>query len=481
MRTESKGGVLLDNLGAWLREQRLAHGWSAAEMGRRLQQAAKASGDNTLPGAAILAAYVRRWENGLTAPTERYRLLYCRALGITPAEFSPRPAQKQRAASKLADIESGTIPAAGAQVGTAPGGPGGYRDGGEGQNATEMTEQPAVAAISPERLMAMIAEESLDLGEWVGMSEVADTAIEQYADQAQRLAKVFEYAVSLPLLLETRQLRDRVAAQLRGHQRLAQARDLYLIGAQVCGLLAWMTGDLGNYRAADTHAWTAWLCAEQAGHDGARAWVRATQAKLAYWDGRYSESARLAEEGLSYASTDSAPVFLALFCARAMARTGRRGEAARVLATVTAKREEISAPDLLGGIWELTPARYHGLIAGVRLLMDEPGEAIAEASRSITLSEAVPPGDRHLYAEFLVRTDQAQAYLQRSDLDGAVATLRPVLSLAADMRTEPIVQHLTRLRPSLALPRFAATALAQELQEEIEAYNREALPRQLSA
>jgi hypothetical protein len=104
----------------------------------------------------------------------------------------------------------------------------------------------------------------------------------------------------LPLLLETRRLRDRITA------RLEQARDLYLLAAQVCGLLAWQTGNLGNYRAADTHAWTAWMCAEQAGHNGARAWVRATEAMLAAYDGHHTESAQLAQNGLSYSTDDSA-------------------------------------------------------------------------------------------------------------------------------------------------------------------------------
>ncbi len=54
-----------------------------------------------------------------------------------------------------------------------------------------------------------------------------------------------------------------------------------MLATQACGMLAWMSGDLGFQRAAQNHAWTAWVCAEQADHNGARAWVRATQAKLA--------------------------------------------------------------------------------------------------------------------------------------------------------------------------------------------------------
>src|SRR5215469_4952398 len=80
---------MLDPLSTWLHEQRLAQGWSVAEMGRQIQHAAKASNDHTVPGAAILASYVRRWEAAKIAPTERYRLHYCKALGIQPAAFGP--------------------------------------------------------------------------------------------------------------------------------------------------------------------------------------------------------------------------------------------------------------------------------------------------------------------------------------------------------------------------------------------------------
>ena len=334
--------------------------------------------------------------------------------------------------------------------------------------------------VSRDELIAVVADESQELGEWAGMSEVADATIEQYASQVRQLARVFEYEMSFSLLMETRRLRDRVTARLRGHQRLDQARGLYLLASQTCGLLAWMTGDLGNYRAADTHAWTAWMCAEQAGHDGARAWVRATQAKLAYWDGRYTESAQFAEDGLGYHPADSARAFLALFQARALARTGQREASSQALALADTERGRISATDLLGGVWELTPARYHGFAASIRLLLDEPATALTEADQAITLASAAPAEERHLYAELLVRTDRAAAHLRQPDLDGAAVALRPVLDLPADMRTEPLVQQLHRLRQSLALARFAQAPEARQLQDEIEAYGREALPRQIT-
>jgi tetratricopeptide (TPR) repeat protein len=456
-----------------------------AEMGRQLQRAAKATGDHTVPRTAILASYVRRWEAGKIGLTERYRLHYGAALGIPPTQFGPgQPPEDQ--AQSAAELAAGArLTLAGVQPdGNSPGSPRGdtgYREGPERYNVTERPEPPVPAAATFDRLMAMLAEESLDFGEWVGMSEVADATIERYASQVQQLSRDFEHAPPFPLLLETRRLRHRVASRLRAHQRLDQARDLYLIAAQVCGLLAWMTGDLGSYRAADTHAWTAWMCAEQAGHDGARGWVRATQAKLAYWDGRYSESAQLAEDGLRYQCTDTARAFLALFQARALAKAGWRDEAGQALARAEAERERAADPDLIGGVWGLTAGRFHGLAASTRMLLDDPAQALAEASRAVALSESAHGAERHIYSEMLARIDQAEAHLQQPDLDAASAALRPVLALHPDSRIDPLTQRLMRLGPAFAAPGFAGSLPAREFQEEIETFCGEAIPRQISA
>jgi transcriptional regulator with XRE-family HTH domain len=345
----------------------------------------------------------------------------------------------------------------------------------------EVVQPPRRRSSSREDLIAEVAEESAEFGEWVAMSEVADATIEQYETQVRRLARDFDVgAPLLPLLLDTRRLRDRVTARLRGHTRLAQARDLYLLAAQVCGVLAWVSADLGNYRAADTHAWTAWLCAEQARHDGARAWVRATQSKLAYWDGRYTESAQFAEDGMSYGAADSAPVMLALFRARALARAGRREDARRALSQAEAERARDSAPDLLGGIWSMAPGRYHGIAAYTETLLDAPALVLADAQQVITLTDTAPADERHMWSFWHANMHAAVAYLQQHELDGAVTSLRKVLSLSPDARNDPLLQHLARFRRLLAQPAFADAPLALDAQEEIETYRREALPRQIT-
>ncbi len=77
------------DLGTWLRQQRRARGWPVPEMARRLREAAKDSGDNTVPGNEAMCRNLRRWESGGGGVSERYQLHYCEALGLSPAQFGP--------------------------------------------------------------------------------------------------------------------------------------------------------------------------------------------------------------------------------------------------------------------------------------------------------------------------------------------------------------------------------------------------------
>jgi hypothetical protein len=74
-------------LGAWLRQQREDRFWSRSEMARQLIAAAHAHGDTSLPSVDNIAHNIYRWERGVVGPGERYRLYYCKALGISLVSF----------------------------------------------------------------------------------------------------------------------------------------------------------------------------------------------------------------------------------------------------------------------------------------------------------------------------------------------------------------------------------------------------------
>ena len=94
--------LVSQELGAWLRQQRQSRSWNVPEMTRRLRHAARASGDN-LPANECLFTMIRRWERGETGVSERYRLHYGKAFGITPEQFGPaEPAPAAAAPGRLA-------------------------------------------------------------------------------------------------------------------------------------------------------------------------------------------------------------------------------------------------------------------------------------------------------------------------------------------------------------------------------------------
>jgi hypothetical protein len=76
-----------EELGAWLRQQREARCWSRSEMAGQLIRAGHAADDRSMTDVDNLCHNIYRWERGTVSPGERYKLYYCRALGIPPAGF----------------------------------------------------------------------------------------------------------------------------------------------------------------------------------------------------------------------------------------------------------------------------------------------------------------------------------------------------------------------------------------------------------
>lgn len=328
------------------------------------------------------------------------------------------------------------------------------------------------------------AEESAQLASWVGATNIDDDTVAQLDREVRAIAHAYVFSQPFPLFLRTRKLRTRIVKLLQGHQRWSHTRELHLIGARACTLLAWMSGDLGNYAAAADHGWAAWMCAQHADHNGARAWVRATQSKLAFWDGDYVESARLAHDGLGYRDSDAVVLLLALLEARAWARLGRVDDADCAMGHWQDQRE-CSLEDDIGGVLGVSEAQQHYLAGSTWLWLRKPTQALANSQHSITLFESTPVEERFYGAEMLARVDAAKAHLvdvdlrpgRPEDLEAASAALEPVLALEPDQRLETFVQSLKQVRNNLALPRYRADATARDLQERIEDYARAAVGR----
>src|SRR6266516_2612354 len=85
--------MMATELGAWLRRQRENRGWTRRDMARQLIGLGRDSGDASMPSIEGMCHNIHRWERGQGGLTERYKLGYCRVLGILPGPFGSGPGQ----------------------------------------------------------------------------------------------------------------------------------------------------------------------------------------------------------------------------------------------------------------------------------------------------------------------------------------------------------------------------------------------------
>ncbi|MFL6127658.1 MAG: hypothetical protein ACJ73E_01150 [Mycobacteriales bacterium] len=330
-----------------------------------------------------------------------------------------------------------------------------------------------------EEVIRDAAGQSAEFGEWAEATNIGSTTLEQLDEDVRRLARDYLNNPPLPQMLATLRLRNRVFTLLEGRQYPDQTRHLYLIAGRLCGLLAWMAGDVGRHSEAQTQARTGWLCAEMAGADGLRAWIRATQSKVAYWDGRVQESARLADDGLRFAAPDSARMLLAGLHARARARLGDPDNAHAALARVEEEREH-AGEDEVGGLYGFSEAQQSYLAGSAYLWLRKPEQALRAAERAVRLYEVGNQAERFYGAETLALIDAATAHVQTNELDGAAEKLRPVLMLPQEQRLETFTLRLGEMRDTLRRSRHAISRPAVELQRQIEDFRSAAIGRFLT-
>jgi tetratricopeptide (TPR) repeat protein len=335
-------------------------------------------------------------------------------------------------------------------------------------------------ASAEEEVIMAAAGQSAEFGEWAEATNVGPNTLEQFDQDVRGIARAYLRSAPLPLVLDTIRIRNRAFTLLEGRQFPAQSQRLYVIAGRACGLLAWMSGDVGRTAEAESQARTGWLCAELADHDGLRAWIRATQSKSAYWDGRIRDSVRLAEAGLKHQATDSVRTLLSSLAARAWARLGHPADAHAALARATEERERLTEPDEVGGLYGFSEAQQSYLAGTTYLWLQESADALRAAERAVWLYEIGAPEERFYGAETIALIDAAAAHLQSDELEGAVEKLAPVLRLPPPQRLETFTQRLSEMRGVLRRNRYVGSELALDLQRQIEDFRAGALGQYLN-
>lgn len=429
---------------------RHAHGWTLQEASEWITQAS-----STKPGEAVAAdaSLVGKWEKWPGPSSRRPSLAVLFAMAEA---FACR-------VEDLLDLQDRrALPEADLRLLN-------RRPPSNQPSALPLTVPPAVTPSEPRgnELVRLAADESATWAQWAEASNVGDIALEQLLAETRSLAA--DYLTSNPavLFVRTRGLRDRVFALLEGHQYPRQSTDLYVAAGYLCGLLAWMSSDLGQLREAETQGRTAWLCAELAGQNDLRAWVLSTRSKVAFWDRRLRDAVNFARRGASYTTAGTVAVLLACQEADAWSELGAQEEALAALVRADDARAATSGEeDDIGGIFACQPARQRNYAAAVQLRLGRPADALRSADDALALLTVQPV--RAYGTEAQIHVSQAAAHLAMGETEGALEALTPVLALPPDRRLAPVTRRLGELGSGISQPhdgRAAAIGLRQAIEE----------------
>ncbi|MGE7439938.1 XRE family transcriptional regulator [Kitasatospora sp. NPDC001175] len=370
------------------------------------------------------------------------------------------------------------------------------------QDTPPQTPSTVTVPLSGPELVDVAARESAQWAQWAEASNIGNIALEQLQADTQYLAAAYLTEDPMLVLAQTRAMRDRVFGLLEGHQRPTQSRDLYVIAGYLCGLLAWMSSDLGYRAQAETHgrtawlcaeladhpgrtAWlcaeladhpgrTAWLCAELADHPGLRGWVCSTRSKVSFWSGRLREAVQHAQRGAACRPPGTAAILLTCQEADAWAELGAHREAQSALQRAAdAGDQELAQPanDDIGGLFSCASARHANYGASVHLRGGTAQAALAHADHG--LAELARQSIRAYGTEAQLHITRAGALLLSGDTDEVAAAIAPVLALPGDHRTAPVLQRLRELASAAARSPMADSRGGLHLQGAVDVFCRE--------
>jgi transcriptional regulator with XRE-family HTH domain len=351
------------------------------------------------------------------------------------------------------------------------------------------------------QLLAASAAGSRDLADMPGLD------VDDLGADVEDLAVAYLAAPPAPMLGDAHTVRQEVVERLRTHHhRPAERVELYRAAGHLSGILAYAALDLGHPDIALEHARAAWRCADFAGDDELRVWVRGTQSLIARFQSDYPRALEYVLDGLRYAGAPDAVDRAAagrgggagalgggisagrqaaragiggtglarLLCGQAqcLANLGDSRGANAALNAAEDAREHITGTDSMGGLFGFSVAKQRYYAGSSLIWLDGGPDAVraaGEAEAAIGLWEQQPAQERSLDDEHLAHIYLATARVQLGEVEGALAAVRPILDLPPEMRISWIVKRLGRLAELLEEPRFAHSALARDAAETIRA------------
>ncbi|MFD7645738.1 hypothetical protein ACFV4P_34420 [Kitasatospora sp. NPDC059795] len=334
-----------------------------------------------------------------------------------------------------------------------------------------------------QELIAMAAQRARQFALLTGQENLTNEAMELVYDDVRQLTLDYPQRPLSELLGNMVTTQENIYGLLERRTAPEQSRQLYFLSSVTGGLLAKASHDLADPSAAMTQARTAYMCAEHAGHNGLKAWVRGIQSLVAYWAGRPHESIRYASSGeeLAARSGSTTSVWLPVSEARAWAAVGNAEKSRDAIRRAETAWDSVQSDELdeLGGIAVFSRSRQ--LYYAADALSALKSEAVSAQEYALQAVEAYSDSTHPDWAF----GDQAGSHaalaisrLMAGELDGAREAVAPILDLPPAQRINGIVACTMRVHRTLAMSTLAPSG--QDLLEEIETFARtplKSLPR----
>ncbi|GAA0608756.1 hypothetical protein GCM10010174_27520 [Kutzneria viridogrisea] len=303
--------------------------------------------------------------------------------------------------------------------------------------------------VGQRRLTPLVSDScaSARLVQSVSQTNADESTLAQVRGKLHGIALSYLHVPPSALIYRAAMGRDRVARLLQGHQRPAERRELLVLGAKFCTLLAWMSDDLGDGNAAYNQASAAWDLADLAEDNEARRWARIAQARLAHGARHHLEAARLATQGLACPAEDGLDTVLTLVAARAWAEAGLAEEARRALAKAEALRERNEGGRR--GVPHLDRDGEAQLAGRTLLALGDLDGALTELTDALDWCHRLPTSGRSYAVEALIRIDLMRALLRGGELCRGLCVLGPVLDLAPEQLINEVRLGLRAARDEL--------------------------------
>jgi transcriptional regulator with XRE-family HTH domain len=332
--------------------------------------------------------------------------------------------------------------------------------------------------ITLESQVEMAARRAFKFGAIAEGTNIGPETLQQLFEEVRRISSVYPRNPIHSVLGDLIEAQNVAFVLLEGRQQPNQTRDLYLLAGLLSLMLAKASHDLGDPASAMKQARTAYICADNADHNGLRARIRAQQSLMAYWAGWTSDAARYAALGrdLAQPGSGTAGLWLLAQSARTRAAVGDGESSAQDLEAATRLKEVLEPDDLdaFGGLMRFADCRFRYYEADTRIWIPGQEEAAERAGlEAITAYEeaAAAGSDDWAYGDDAgARADVAFVRAMRGEVDGAEEALAPVLALPSDQRVAGVVASALRVHGALSNSRYVGSRAAGRLRQQIESY-----------